>query len=504
MDNNQKIAINSIIIFFRLCVVSIVSIISSRLVLDALGASDYGLYNVVGGIVVLLNVMNAAMLSTTYRFIAFEIGKKEDANPAKVFSTSFYIHLSLAFFILIISLTIGDWYIDNYLNVAPNRIDDAHFVFHISVLTTAISTLFVPFQGLQVAYENFRDNAIIDIVSQSLKLLAIFCFIYSDTNRLRLYSIIMMIYTLLAGCMYVYNCKKNYSSTMSFRFTKNATLYKSMWSYAIWTLFGALANVGRNQGSALVINLFFGTVVNAAYAVANQLDGFVLVFARSLNSAAVPQITKNVGSSNYNRSVTLACYISKYTFFLMSLVAFPLLLEMDFVLDIWLKEVPNFSSLFCRLIVLNSLIGCLGEGIPALVNATGNIKVYQIVTHSITLLGLPISYFLCKMGFEAWIVMTVFCIISFVLAFIRLYLLHSIYNFDVKQFFSISYIRMFYVSLPMLLFYILYPMIFVSSSNWTHLLGIVVAILFLPLLFFTLGIDSKERKMLYSYVQKRK
>ena len=501
-DDNQKIAINSVIIFIRLCVVSVVSIIASRLVLDALGASDYGLYNVVGGIVTLLNVINAAMLSTTYRFIAFEIGRKEDANPAKVFSTSFYIHLGLAALILLLAFTLGDWYITHYLNVDDGKIGDALFVFHISTITTAISTLFVPFQGLQVAYENFKDNALIDIISQSVKLLAIFLFIYSDTNRLRLYSNIMMSYTILAGCMYVINCKRHYSSTVSFKFERNVVLIKSMWSYAVWTLFGALANVGRNQGSAVIINFFFGTVVNAAYAVANQLDSFVLVFARSLNSAAVPQITKSVGGNNSGRSVTLACYISKYTFFLMSLVSFPLLLEMDFVLGLWLKDVPEASSLFCKLIVLNSLIGCLGEGIPALVNATGNIKVYQIVTHSITLLGLPISFLLCKVGFDAKWVMIVFCVISFVLAFVRLYLLKRIYDFDIKQFFSISYVRMFYVSIPLILFYFIYPRLFIGDSIIVHLAGIIISILLMLAVFLSFGLESRERKMIASYIHK--
>lgn len=499
-DDNQKIAINSVIIFVRLCVVSLVSIFASRLVLDALGASDYGLYNVVGGIVTLLNVINAAMLSTTYRFIAFEIGRKEEGAPAKIFSTSFYIHLGLALLILLLAFTVGDWYINHYLNVAEGKLDDALFVFHISVLTTAVSTLFIPFQGLQVAYENFKDNAIIDIVSQSVKLLAIFLFIYSETNRLRLYSIIMMAYTLLAGCMYVLNCRRLYSGVVSFRFIKDKVLVKSMWSYAVWTLFGALASVGKNQGSALIINLFFGTVVNAAYAVANQLDGFVLVFARSLNSAAVPQITKSVGGNNAGRSVTLACYISKYTFFLMSLVAFPLLLEMDFVLGLWLKEVPETSAVFCKLIVLYSLIGCLGEGIPALVNATGNIKVYQIVTHTFTLLGLPVSFLLCKLGFAAEWVLIVFCIINFILAFIRLYLLKRIYDFDVRQFFKISYVRMFYVLVPMVAFYFIYLRIVTGGGVWIHFAGIMAAVLFLLAVFFTAGLEQRERAMIGSFL----
>ena len=191
MNDNKRIAINSVVIFLRLCIVSMVNIIASRVVLDALGASDFGLYNVVGGIVILLNVVNTAMLATTYRYLAFEIGKKLGGNPNKIFNTSLLIHAVFAIGLITVGIAVGDWYICNYLNIVPDKISDAIFVFHISIITAALSTLFVPFQGLQVAYEKFTVNAAIDIISQSIKLAAIILLIYSDTNRLRLYSMII-------------------------------------------------------------------------------------------------------------------------------------------------------------------------------------------------------------------------------------------------------------------------------------------------------------------------
>ena len=499
LDNNKRIAINSVIIFIRLCVVSLVSILASRLCLDALGASDFGLYNVVGGIVTLLNVVNAAMLSTTYRFIAFEVGKQDGASPNKVFNTSLIIHAVLAGLIVLLALTIGDWYIHKYLNVAEGKLPDALFVFHISVFTTAISTLFVPFQGLQVAYENFKANALIDITSQLLKLAAIYFFIYTDGNRIRTYSLIMMSYSIVSGLLYVINCRFNYKDVVRLRFYKDIDLIKRMISYAFWTMFGALASVGKSQGSAVVINYFFGTVVNAAFAVANQVESFVLVFARSLNSAAVPQITKGLGSGDEGRSLTLSCYISKYTFILMSIVSFPILLEMDFILGIWLKEVPDGAASFCRLMMLCSLIGCLGEGIPALVNATGNIKLYQVITHTITLLGLPISFVLYKIGFPSTTILIVFCIINFVLAFVRIYLLKRIYQFDVKQFFSVSYVRMFAISIPLVIFYLVYNSD--QFSIWGHVGGLIASEVFLMAVVLLLGIDSKERRLIRSYLK---
>ena len=272
MNDNKRIAVNSFVIFLRLCIVSLISIIVSRVVLDALGASDFGLYNVVGGIVTLLNVANAAMLSTTYRYLAFEIGKKSEGNPNKIFNISLMIHAGFAMFLLLIGIIVGDWYINNYLNVAADKLSDALFVFHVSVITVSISTLFVPFQGhisvitasiltlfvpfqgLQVAYEKFIVNALIDVLSQSMKLGAILLLIYSETNRLRLYSIVMLLYTIFSCTLYAIYCLNHYWDVVRVRFYKDINLIKEMLQYALWTTLGALASVGKSQGSAIVIN----------------------------------------------------------------------------------------------------------------------------------------------------------------------------------------------------------------------------------------------------------
>lgn len=498
MNDNKRIAVNSVVIFLRLCIVSLVSIVASRVVLDALGASDFGLYNVVGGIVTLLNVANTAMLSTTYRYLAFEIGKNEEGNLNKIFNTSILIHLGFSLFLLIVGIAVGDWYINSYLNVPSEKLSDAIFVFHVSILTTSISTLFVPFQGLQVAYEKFAVNATIDVVSQLVKLGAILLLIYSDANRLRLYSIILMSYTMLSCILYVGYCVMHYWDVVKPKFYKDMKLIKDMLQYALWTTFGALASVGKSQGSALIINFFFGTVINAAFAVASQIESFVLVFARSLNSAAVPQITKNFSGGNTERSTKLTSYISKYTFILMSLVAFPVMLEMDFILGLWLIEVPEGSVTFCRLMILGALLGCLGEGIPALVNATGNIKTYQIITHTFTLLGLPVSFICYKFGANQYSILIVFCIISFCLAFIRLYLLKKIYDFDIRSFFDVSFTKIGILSVPMIIFYLLYD----SSdfSTWEHIAGLAISELFLIIAIFFLGLDKDERVLLKSFI----
>lgn len=492
MNENRRIALNSIIIFVRLVVTSLIGLLSSRIVLDALGASDYGLYNVVGGIVTVLNVFNTAMLSTSYRFIAVEMGKIEKGHVNKVFNTCFLIHAGFALLILLVGSIVGEWYIDNYLNVAEGKLPDARFVFYVSIITTAISTLLIPYQGLITSYEKFNVLAIRDIITKVLLFGAIYFLLYNDINRIRLYACIQLGYNLLFNGSFFIYCKRAFKDDTRLKLNAELKIVREMFSFGLWTLFGAVASIGRTQGCVLLINFFFGSIVNAAYAIAAQLNTFIETFARSLNNAAIPQITKNFSSGNSGRSMFLTSYISKYTFILMSLIAFPVILEMDFLLGIWLKQVPNGAPTFCRLMVLGGLLGTLGEGIPALVNATGNIKVYQIVYHTFNLLGLPVAWFLFKMGYNQFTILIVYCVIYFFSTFVRLFLLKRIYKFDINAIVRISYVRILIMSVPLAAFYFLY-----DSSQYTpvfHFIGIVISVVFFLVIVACFGMNNGERK----------
>lgn len=500
MNDNKRIAFNSIIIYVRLCVVSLISIILSRVVLNALGASDYGLYNVVGGIVLLLNVVNSSMTSTTYRYLAFEIGKKDNGNPNKIFNTSFLIHVGFAAAILLIGEPIGEWYILNYLNVAPESIPDAQFVFRLSILAAAANTIFVPNQGLLVAYEKFTATAMIDIVSNLLKLGLILLFIYSDTNRIRLYGIIMLVYTLFNCLSYFVYCLKKHLSVIRFHLNKDMALYKEMISFSGWTMFGAFANVGKSQGCAIIINFFFGTLVNAAYAIAHQVETFIMMFARSLGSAAVPQTTKSFSAGDIQRAISLTSRISKYTFILMALISFPIIVEIDFLLELWLKDVPKGTNVFCQLIILGNLIGCLGEGIPNLINACGKIKAYQIIVHTILISGLPISFVLYKLEYSPFTICFVYCIINFINSFVKLYMLRRVLKFDVRDFIKISHLRILIMSIFLAVYYV-----FISNIHCiTHpVLNMIVSLLYFLIILYFMGLDKHERNKIIAYVVKK-
>lgn len=499
MGENKRIAVNTVFVFIRVVVLTLVSLIVSRIALDALGASDYGLYNVVGGIVTFLNVANSAMLSTTYRYIAYEVGKKENGNPQKAFCTSLSIHALFALFILAVGGIVGEVYIDNYLNVLPEKLPDARFVFWASLITASVNTLFIPSQGLLVAKEQFSVTTSVEVITQLLKLGIMVLFIYNAANSLRFYTVVLMGYTIVSGFGYFLYCKRHYGEIVHFKVFKDKHLYKDMFSYAFWTLFGAVSSLCKNQGSAIILNFFYGTIVNAAFAVAHQVEAFIGSFSGTLGQAAVPQITKNFSGGNSKRSFNLTCYMSKYTFIMMLMIAFPVLLETEFLLNLWLKDVPPGAIVFCRLVILSGLISCLGAGIPALVNATGNIRNYQVITHLFILLTLPIAFFLYKKGAGQYTITIVYCIIMFLSAFLKLYLLKRIYGFEVVNFFKVSYGRMFFISIPLLIIYLFYD----SSSFgvWGHFAGLILSEILLLGIVYILGLENREKSMIQNTVK---
>lgn len=501
MNENKKIAINSIIIFVRLILTTIIGVYTSRVVLDALGASDYGLYNVVGGIVSLLNLLNTSMISTTYRFIAAELGKKEKGNLNSIFNTSRNIHICFAFCIVVIGLTIGEYYVNNILQVDDGKLGDALFIFHISVATAFLSTVLVPYQGLLVAYEKFNVTAIFDICSSIFKLVLIVLFVKTAPCPVRVYSLIMLVWIFIYSISFRLYSVRHYRSIIKYSLRQPHSLYKRMLTFAVWSLVGGIGSVGKTQGVAMILNSFFGTVVNAAYAIGGQVASFVTMFSNSLSQAAIPQITKSYSGNNEERSLSITCYISKFTFILMILVAFPIILEMDFLLSIWLKEVPEGASAFCKLIVFENLIWCLGAGIPALVNATGNIKKYQIYVYGFILIGLPVSILLFKLGAPAISIAWVYVVICFLSSLQKIFLIKKLYGFDVRQLLRISYTRMLYISIPLVVVYFFYPQS--ERTIYQHIICLFILELIVLMDVWILGLTKQERKLVLTIIKNK-
>lgn len=475
-------------------------LLTSRYILTNLGVSDFGLYNVVGGIVIILNVINTAMMSTSFRFIAVEMGRDDLSGVNEIFNIAMVVHFSLALLIILLAETFGIFYIHHYLNVEAGRLDDAVFVFRFSVLATVFSILSIPFQSLITAYEKFSVSSSIEIIFSILKLGAAIFLVYYVHNRLRLFAMLISVAGLISALLYFLYSRKVYSSVTAWNFQRNRKRYREMMGFTGWTMLGAGAAVGKIQGAALIINSFFGTILNASFGIASQLNNVLLTFSRNLGQAAVPQIVKSYGSGNSNRTFVLVSYISKYSFFLLLLPAVPILLETDFVLKIWLGEVPSLTKIFCQLMIINGLVDVIGSGIPTAIQATGKIKYFQIILGSLSLLSLPVAYFVFTMKYPPYSILITYIATSLLGVLVMLILLRKLINFDIKNLIRISYLRVFYVSVGVSPLFIIINQFNESAARF--ILSTTTSVLWLLVVIYFAGLENRERMLIRSAVKK--
>lgn len=500
MNDNTRIIKNSGILYIRLIVTTIIGLISTRLLIKALGLSDFGLYSIVGGIVAMFCFLNTVMITTTYRYIAYEMGRKNYTGINQVFNISFIIHFSLALLLFLFAETLGIFYIYNYLNVPNGQLNDAIFVFRFSVIASFFSIISIPYQGLITAQEKFSVRASIEVIRSLLRLGAVFFVIQYLGNRLRLYSVLMMIVTIVPPILFFLYCKKKYASLIKWNFQRRWSKYKEMIEFSGWIMLGAAASVGKTQGAALIINSFFGTILNAAWGIANQVNILISMFSQNLSQAAIPQITKSYSGGNTDRSSQLVFHISKYSFFLMLIPALPILLEADYILKLWLTDVPEYASIFIKLMIVYALIETMNAGVPALIQASGKIKWFQIINSIILLLSLPVAYFLFTLGFPPYYIMVVYIFSLVLIFFTRLILLKKVIKFDIKALINKVYLK---VSLVVLF---LIPLLFIRNLMAESLTRLIIMTALSEVLFFTIvyyvGIEKKEQSIIKSILYK--
>ena len=473
---------------------------TSRFVIRSLGASDFGLYSVVGGVVVLMAFLNTVMISTTYRYIAFEMGKGNIHGIKKVFNISMVIHLFLAAAVLILTETIGVYYVKHFLVVEPGKLYDALFLLRFSTYAIFFSIVSVPFQGLITAKENFTVSASIEVLRSLLAFALAFSLFYYFGNKLRYFAVFTSLISIVPASLFFLYCRRKYNEIVKWEFQRDKEKYKEMIGFSGWIMIGAGASVGQTSGSALIINSFFGTLLNAAFGIANQVNSIVLMFARNLGQAAIPQITKSFSSGDSERTMSLAAYISKYTTFLMLLPAMPILLETKYLLTLWLGDLPPYTVEFAQLMIINALITGLGGGLPAVVQATGKIKYFQIIMSTTSLLSLPIAYGLFKFGYPPSAILVAYISTAVLNVVVWQILLKTIIDFDVVFFLKTAYLKIIYVTvLSIPLFFIVNLF---ESSFQRFIIVSLVSIAWFCLTVFLIGLEQKEKDMVVATIKK--
>ena len=491
-SNNKRIARNTLMLYFRMILTMLVSLYTSRIVLNALGVEDFGIYSVVGGVVIMFGFLSGALSSATQRFLTFDIGLKDHVQLRKTFNASQVIHIGIALLIFILAETIGFWFVNNKLNLPEGRIEAAHWVYHWSVLSFIITVIQAPYYALVIAHEKMSVFAYLSILDVLLKLFIVFLLAYFTFDKLELYGILIFMVSVIIAAFYRIYSRTHFEET-KFLIVKDKALYKTLTSYSVWNLFGAVSLVAKAQGVSIILNIFFGIIVNAALGVAYQVTGTVTSFVNNFQMASNPQIIKSYATDDKKYMINLVIRTSKFSFYLLFVLTIPVIMEIEYILKLWLIIVPEYTAIFTILILVTALIDSVSRSLMAAVTATGKIRVYQLVIGGLSLLVLPISYFFFRLGYppkSTFIVSIFIAVVAFVgrLLFTK----KLIPEFSIGQFIQEVLVR----NIPVVIFSLMAPLMLLSNMHPGLMrLSLVVLTSFSisTITFYYIGLKNNEK-----------
>ncbi len=420
-SNNKRVAKNTLFLYFRMIVIILANLYTTRIVLAELGATDFGIYNVVGGVVMMFSFINSCMTTTTQRYMTFELGRKNMARLNSIFSISLNIHAGIALAIVLLAETVGLWFLNSKLNIPDSQMTAANWVYQFSILTFCVNIIQVPYNAAIIAHEKMNVFAYISIFEAALKLGIAYVLVVLSDNKLVFYAALVFLTQLIVRLVYQAYCKYKYEEC-TYHWVKDHGLYKEMTAFAGWNLMGSIAWLLKGQGLNIMLNIFFGPIVNAAQGIASQVRQAIMGFIFNFMSAVNPQITKYYATDQRREMETLAYNGLKYSFILLFLMSLPLMLNVEYILNLWLKSAPGYASLFVVLVLVESLCNTVfDQPLTTSIAATGNIKIYQIVVSSIMFLIVPIGYVALKLGAAPQSVYYVSIVITVIAGLARFY-----------------------------------------------------------------------------------
>lgn len=443
MSDNKRIAKNTAYLYARMLFSLIVSLYTSRVILHALGTVDYGINNVVGGVVTMFAFMSGTMSTATQRFLSFDMGRKDYKQLKKSFTVSNTIIIILAVLILVCVETIGLWLINNKLIIPEERMIAARWVFQFATISLFLQILSVPYNAAIIAHEKMSAFAFIGILDVILKLVIALLIQYfiDSIDKLIFYSAAICSVSILIRMLYVSYCKRHFEECQKVKFGYDKEIGSRMLSFFGWNTIGALSYVAKEQGVNIVINMFCGPIVNAARGVNSQVTGAIYGFITNFQVAMNPQITKNYAAGDKDGLFTLVTRGAKFSFFLFFFMALPIFIDIDFILHLWLIEVPEHTANFIRLTLILMSIETVSSPVITSLLATGNVKTYQIIVGTLLLLNLPLSYYALKMGLEPEYTMVIAIVIAAISLGVRLILIRNYAGFPIRDYFSKVLIR---------------------------------------------------------------
>ncbi|MFI3292237.1 MAG: lipopolysaccharide biosynthesis protein [Rikenellaceae bacterium] len=486
--NSIRIAKNTMMLYIRTVVTILVALYTSRVVLNTLGEVDYGVYSIVGGVVLIFTFAQTAMTNATQRFLNFEMGRGGDQRSvAKIFSVSFMLHIAIAVLIVLLGETVGLWFMLNKLNIPIDRVDAAIWVYQFSLFTAAVGILRVPFHATIIANEKMSFYAYVSIVESAFNILIVSVLVAIDTDKLILYSGLIFASSIVILVCYRAYCRKWLSSTTTFTLQRNKEQYFALVSFSGWSLMSSVSNVLAPQGLNILINLFFGVVVNAALGIATQVQMAVWAFANNFQMAFNPLLVQSYAAGEQRYFEKLICQTAKSSFMLLYIIVLPFYICAPTVLWLWLGEVPQYTLQFVRAFLLFLLFEATSSPMWVAVNGVGRIKWYQIILSVIIILNIPISWFLFKMGFDPISATVVKVCLAGVALVARVLYLRWITQFSLSNFVN-------YSILPILgVVVVSAPVAYYLSELCGEIIGAIVGGILAIVAIYFVGLTRGER-----------
>lgn len=499
MSANKRIAKNTILLYFRMMFIMGVTLFTSRIILKVLGVEDFGIYNVIGGVVALFSLVSGALSASTSRFLTYALGQNDLIRLRKLFNASLLLHVSFAVILFIVSETIGLWFLQNKMQIPENRMIASLYVFHFSVISCLMAVIQVPFNALIIAHEKMGVYAYVSILEAILKLAIAYTLLFSKIDNLVLYSLCTTISSILILVIYIAYSKRSFPETKIY-FTNERHTYVELIKFSCWDLIGNFSVLAQGQGLNVLLNLFFGPVVNAARAISVQVQNATFQFSSSFITAVKPQIIKQYAEGNIPGMFNLVYNSSRFSYYLILVITVPLLLRTDYILTLWLVDYPEYTAQFTKLILINNLILSLKAPRFTVFHAIGEIKLTNIFTGLALSSVLPISYFMFKAGLPPVYAYIALIFSNIVAEFVSSYILRKYVNYSVYTYFASVHIRCLLVSvvsftLPFLVNY------HIAQSFFGLVAVTVISVVFVSLTVFCMGLSSSQRKSLVLKVQ---
>lgn len=498
--NSKRIAKNTIILYIRMLFLMCISLYTSRIVLKTLGVEDYGVYNVVGGVVSMFTMISGSLVAAISRYITYELGKGTLESLKIVFSSSVIIQIITAVIFIFIAETVGLWFLNNYIVIPEGRDLVANWVYQLSIITFAINLISVPFNATIIAHENMNVFAYISILEGVGKLVIAWFIVISPFDRLLFYAILLTTLAVTIRIIYGIYCNKKHAECRG-KLIYDSSVLKQIFGFAGWNIIGASSAVCRDQGGNILLNMFFGPTANAARGVAMQVSAAIQGFVANFQMALNPQITKNYAIGNREYMHELVFKGARFSFYILWIISLPVLINVDYILSIWLVDVPNHSNNFLSIIVVFSLIESLSGPLMTSMYATGIIRNYQIVVGGLQLLNLPLSYISLKAGMLPESVFFISVIVSFICLLARLFMLKPLTGLVPIRFIIDVILRVLLVSIVSFI-----PAYFVNhwifrESFLSFIISVIVVLLVTSIIVLYMGCNKNERSFIISKIK---